>query len=178
MKAETTVDRRAKIRQMLEANNVVSSQQLAELFNVSLMTIYRDLDSLQEQGIAKRQHGGAILANRFVSARLRGKKANIHLDAKRAVGRYAPPYRYPRRCYHHRKRLHHLGIRTPIARRTHQRHGEQLGSPLHSQHPCPYQPLLARRRTTQRRDGIWRRNDAGKPETMPFCQSLYRRGRH
>ena len=89
MKAETTVDRRAKIRQMLEANNVVSSQQLAELFNVSLMTIYRDLDSLQEQGIAKRQHGGAILANRFVSARLRGKKANIHLDAKRAVGRYA-----------------------------------------------------------------------------------------
>lgn len=89
MKAKTTVDRRAQIRQLLETNNVVSSQHLAERFNVSLMTIYRDLDSLQEQGIAKRQHGGAILANRFVSARIRGKRANEHLDAKRAIGRYA-----------------------------------------------------------------------------------------
>ncbi|SUO97092.1 DeoR/GlpR family DNA-binding transcription regulator [Suttonella ornithocola] len=89
MKAETTVDRRAQIRQLLETNNVVSSQQLADRFQVSLMTIYRDLDNLQEQGIAKRQHGGAILANRFVSARLRGKRANENLDAKRAIGRYA-----------------------------------------------------------------------------------------
>lgn len=89
MKAETTVDRRAKIQQLLEENNVVSSQHLAERFNVSLMTIYRDLDHLQEQGIAKRQHGGAILATRFVSARIRGKRASEHLEAKRAIGRYA-----------------------------------------------------------------------------------------
>ncbi len=89
MKAETTVDRRAQIRQLLETNNVVSSQQLAEQFEVSLMTIYRDLDHLQDQGIAKRQHGGAILANRFVSARIRGKRANENLDAKRLIGRYA-----------------------------------------------------------------------------------------
>lgn len=89
MKTETTVDRRAKIRQLLENEKVVSSQQLAEMFDVSLMTIYRDLDSLQEQGIAKRQHGGAVLASRFMSARLRGKRANENLDAKRAIGRYA-----------------------------------------------------------------------------------------
>lgn len=89
MKTEATVNRRAQIQQLLEANNVVSSQQLAERFNVSLMTIYRDLDNLQEQGIAKRQHGGAVLANRFVSARIRGKRASEHLEAKRAIGRYA-----------------------------------------------------------------------------------------
>lgn len=89
MKAETTITRRAHIRQILEAENVVSSQQLAQMFQVSLMTIYRDLDYLQEQGIAKRQHGGAILANRFISASIRGKRANEHLDSKRLIGRYA-----------------------------------------------------------------------------------------
>lgn len=92
MKAETTVDRRSQIRQQLETNNVVSSQQLADYFEVSLMTIYRDLDYLQEQGIARRQHGGAVLANRFVSARIRGKRASENLEAKRAIGAYAAKY--------------------------------------------------------------------------------------
>ena len=43
-KTETTVDRRVQIRQILEADGVVNSNQLAEMFNVSLMTIYRDLE--------------------------------------------------------------------------------------------------------------------------------------
>lgn len=88
MKAETTVDRRVQIRQILEADGVVNSNQLAEMFNVSLMTIYRDLDSLQEQGIAKRQHGGAVLASRFIPASRHNQKAIRNLEAKRAIGRY------------------------------------------------------------------------------------------
>lgn len=88
-KTETTVDRRVQIRQILEADGVVNSNQLAEMFNVSLMTIYRDLDSLQEQGIAKRQHGGAVLASRFIPAARQGQKAIRNLEAKRTIGRYA-----------------------------------------------------------------------------------------
>lgn len=89
MKPDSTIDRRNKIREMLEADSVVNSQALAERFEVSLMTIYRDLDFLQEQGIAQRQHGGAVIANRFVTARERSNRTSAHLDAKRAIGRYA-----------------------------------------------------------------------------------------
>lgn len=89
MKPDSTIDRRNKIREMLEADTVVNSQALAERFEVSLMTIYRDLDFLQEQGIAKRQHGGAIIANRFVTAAMRNHRTSQFLEAKRAIGRYA-----------------------------------------------------------------------------------------
>lgn len=89
MKPDSTIDRRNKIREMLEADTVVNSQALAERFEVSLMTIYRDLDFLQEQGIAKRQHGGAIIANRFVTAAMRNHRTSQFLEAKHAIGRYA-----------------------------------------------------------------------------------------
>ena len=51
MKSDTTVDRRAQIQTLLNEQGVVNSQELAERFEVSLMTIYRDLDYLQEQGV-------------------------------------------------------------------------------------------------------------------------------
>ena len=57
MKSDTTVDRRAQIQTLLNEQGVVNSQELAERFEVSLMTIYRDLDYLQEQGVAKRLIG-------------------------------------------------------------------------------------------------------------------------
>ena len=89
MKPDSTIDRRNKIRALLETDTVVNSQALAERFQVSLMTIYRDLDFLQDQGIAKRQHGGAIIANRFVTANMRSHRATQFVQAKRAIGRYA-----------------------------------------------------------------------------------------
>ena len=89
MKSDTTVDRRAQIQTLLNEQGVVNSQELAERFEVSLMTIYRDLDYLQEQGVAKRQHGGAVSADRFISPLKRSLRESQNVDAKRLIGRWA-----------------------------------------------------------------------------------------
>ena len=89
MKSDTTVDRRAQIQTLLNEQGVVNSQELAERFEVSLMTIYRDLDYLQEQGVAKRQHGGAVSADRFISPLKRSLRESQNVEAKRLIGRWA-----------------------------------------------------------------------------------------
>lgn len=89
IKADTTVDRRAQIQMLLNEQGVVNSQELAERFDVSLMTIYRDLDYLQEQGIAKRQHGGAVSADRFISPLKRSLRESQNTEAKKLIGKWA-----------------------------------------------------------------------------------------
>jgi DeoR/GlpR family transcriptional regulator of sugar metabolism len=48
------------ILKMLETNQRVSSVQLAEILNVSDDTIRRDLNELDENGLLKKVHGGAV----------------------------------------------------------------------------------------------------------------------
>lgn len=55
------VKRREAIIKYLEEDEAVAVDKLAEKLDVSTMTIRRDLQYLEEQGIAKRTHGGAIL---------------------------------------------------------------------------------------------------------------------
>ncbi len=52
--------RREKIRKCVEKNNVVTLEQLTALLpEVSLMTIHRDLNFLEEQGLLQKVRGGA-----------------------------------------------------------------------------------------------------------------------
>lgn len=52
--------RQEKIREYIEKNNVVTTKQLQELCpEVSFMTIHRDLDVLEQQGVVVRVRGGA-----------------------------------------------------------------------------------------------------------------------
>lgn len=52
--------RREKIREFIEKNNVATLEQLSLLLpDVSLMTIHRDLNYLQEQGLLQKVRGGA-----------------------------------------------------------------------------------------------------------------------
>jgi DeoR/GlpR family transcriptional regulator of sugar metabolism len=53
-------DRRRKILQMLEDKGTVSVSDLCEQFDVSDMTIRRDLLELDKKGLLRRVHGGAI----------------------------------------------------------------------------------------------------------------------
>lgn len=54
------VDRKSYILDLLQNDKPVSVRELALEFNVSEMTIRRDLDELQRQGLAVRTHGGAV----------------------------------------------------------------------------------------------------------------------
>lgn len=57
--------RQTEISKLLTAEQEVNVQDLAERFGVSQMTIRRDLSYLEEQGLAVRNHGGAILAGKL-----------------------------------------------------------------------------------------------------------------
>ena len=73
--------RRDKITKLLHGNQEVNIPELAKLFGSSEMTIRRDLDFLAGQGLARRTHGGATVAERmefqfdFVERRTRNHKA-------------------------------------------------------------------------------------------------------
>lgn len=53
-------ERREKIMEMLEANGRLMAKELADHFEVSIDSIRRDLSIMEENGLLKRTHGGAI----------------------------------------------------------------------------------------------------------------------
>jgi DeoR/GlpR family transcriptional regulator of sugar metabolism len=55
-----SVERHQAILDLLEKNDAVQVTELVESFAVSEMTIRRDLDLLQRQGLLRRVHGGAV----------------------------------------------------------------------------------------------------------------------
>lgn len=58
--------RSKQILQLIEQRGIVDVSQLCTLFNVTPMTIRRDLDSLESGGKILRTHGGAVLNNHDV----------------------------------------------------------------------------------------------------------------
>lgn len=51
--------RRAKMLLVIRERQKIKVEELADLFNVSLMTVRRDLQALEDQGLIGRFHGGA-----------------------------------------------------------------------------------------------------------------------
>lgn len=81
--------RQSEIAEQLLQHGSVSANELAEMFHVSLMTIHRDLDELERQGIARKFRGGASaqpssVFESNVSYRLRAAKAEKMALALRA----------------------------------------------------------------------------------------------
>ncbi|MCP4143581.1 MAG: DeoR family transcriptional regulator [Chloroflexi bacterium] len=57
----TAHERQQKILDSLSENEACTIHGLAELLSVSAMTIHRDLDKLEKEGVVVKVHGGAIL---------------------------------------------------------------------------------------------------------------------
>jgi DeoR family fructose operon transcriptional repressor len=57
-------ERKRAIRKLLRERQVVRVSRLSEALGVSEVTIRRDLEELEQQGVLERTHGGAILAQR------------------------------------------------------------------------------------------------------------------
>lgn len=58
-------DRRAKIVQMISIDKMVKVSHLTELFHVSIETVRRDLEYLEQKGYLNRVYGGAVAKNMF-----------------------------------------------------------------------------------------------------------------
>jgi len=69
MESLLPAERQQKILEILREEFTVRSSSLSDLLNVSEMTIRRDFDALEQQGLVERTHGGAV----FRQERLAGK---------------------------------------------------------------------------------------------------------
>jgi len=80
-----TDERRDKIIELLQKNGRVLAKELADMFELSIDSIRRDLTIMEEKGLLKRTHGGAIPAakvrNSPLPPDLRYKEGAPHQDA-------------------------------------------------------------------------------------------------
>lgn len=83
--AEARDARRAKILSMIRERQKIKVEELASCFNVSLMTIRRDLQALEDKGLIGRFYGGAGLGPHAPSPAERDDVAAY----RRLIGRYA-----------------------------------------------------------------------------------------
>ena len=80
-------ERHKKILEMLQKNKSITNQEIQDMFGISYDSAKRDLRLLEEQGMLKRTHGGAILRETI------GAQYNIgDLTAKERVAKVDPNY--------------------------------------------------------------------------------------
>jgi len=60
----SSIDREKKILELLQTQGSASIQELAEVFDVSNMTIHRDLNKMEQAGQIQKKHGGVTLAGK------------------------------------------------------------------------------------------------------------------
>lgn len=80
-------DRQTRIRRIIEEKGVVKVVDLSRRFNVTELTIRRDLDVLEKQGVLDRTHGGAILRHRMKTEPLYTEKDQVNKLEKELIGK-------------------------------------------------------------------------------------------
>jgi DeoR/GlpR family transcriptional regulator of sugar metabolism len=78
-------ERHNRILEALAVNHRVEVSTLADLLEVSQVTVRKDLDLLEERGLIRREHGFAL----FGSVDDVGKRMAIHYDVKRRIAQAA-----------------------------------------------------------------------------------------
>jgi DeoR/GlpR family transcriptional regulator of sugar metabolism len=82
-------ERRQRVFEVALARHTVAISELAELFNVSPMTIRRDLQALEERGLVESVHGGARSSLQSPFELSFAQRELVNAEAKRAIGRLA-----------------------------------------------------------------------------------------
>lgn len=81
--------RRRDIVDMIHQQGTASSQELANHFDVSLMTIWRDLKVLEDQERFQRVHGGAASPDNATIEPIYTHKKSINSRQKDVIAQYA-----------------------------------------------------------------------------------------
>ena len=84
-----TTQRRYEIYEKLKKDKTVQVNELAKVYAVSLMTIRRDLDMLENQGLATKSYGGATLNESSSSEPSFEIKEGISQSDKKEIAIYA-----------------------------------------------------------------------------------------
>lgn len=82
-------ERQDKILAIIRANNSIRISDIIRDFRVSHETARRDLDSLQDQNLIKRVHGGAVLADDDVMQNILPEQQHSSMLERMAIGKAA-----------------------------------------------------------------------------------------
>lgn len=75
-------ERRQKLQELVSLNKRLMVKEVAREFNISEVTIRKDLKILEERGILTRVHGGAIIKDSLVTDKALIEKEHIHSKEK------------------------------------------------------------------------------------------------
>jgi DeoR family galactitol utilization operon repressor len=89
MKNISTAERRSQIAQMVIENGQVFVADLVDMFNVSEVSIRRDLTILEENQRLKRVHGGAVPIPGNLRTDSFGEKEKLHINIKARIAQVA-----------------------------------------------------------------------------------------
>jgi DeoR/GlpR family transcriptional regulator of sugar metabolism len=81
--------RQVRILSELRRAGAVRVAELTELLGVSDMTIRRDLEQMETEGLARKVHGGAVLAGQVAFEPGFAAKSQLALPAKQAIAEHA-----------------------------------------------------------------------------------------
>ena len=84
-----SAERKLKIADIVSKNGGIKTSDLSSTFNVSEMTILRDLAILEEQGILKRVYGGAVSVKSNTGEISSILRKRIHTFEKDVIGEKA-----------------------------------------------------------------------------------------
>jgi DeoR family transcriptional regulator of aga operon len=83
----SSYERQHELTRLLERNGRLSVAQICEQFNISEATARRDLETLSEQGLVQRVHGGAILVRQAAPEEPILRRSHEQEDEKERIGR-------------------------------------------------------------------------------------------
>ncbi len=112
-------ERRARIVDLVKERRAVRVSSLSEDLGVSGMTIRRDLERLEVEGVLVRTHGGAVLKRHMSEETLYVERETASAEEKRRIAEPPPPSSSPgRRCSSARgpRRRRSSGTSTPRSR--------------------------------------------------------------
>ncbi len=84
-----SVERQLKIAELIDRNKGIRTSELSSMFDVSEMTILRDLSFLEQQGVLKRVYGGAIAAKNSTQEISSILRKEIHSEEKDIIAKKA-----------------------------------------------------------------------------------------
>lgn len=80
-----SVERYERILEQLDKNKVIKVSELSQILGVTEKTIRVDLETLEQRGILKRVHGGAVLAEEESRIFPINERQSMHSDVKAAI---------------------------------------------------------------------------------------------
>lgn len=82
-------ERRNQIIELIRSTGATKVSELARRFSVSPMTIRRDLECLEQEGLILRTHGGALAPTTLSQDLPLASKASSHLEEKASIAEWA-----------------------------------------------------------------------------------------